>query len=489
MAARLTAYLVVFIVGATFIAGLIVGAQRDDNDGPVDLIVHNAVVFTGESDGRKAEAVAVRANQVLKVGSNREILRLQRPQTIMVDARGGAVLPGFNDAHVHLIEGGLQLAGADLTGAASVEEAVERVAAWAKAHPEATWIVGRGWTEFAEGEPQPTRQALDAAVADRPVYLLSEDGAEAWVNTRALKAARIVRRTADPDAGRIVKDGRGEPTGILEGTATRLVASSLPKPTQDDRMRALLAALGEAQRLGITSVQASVDGVADLALFETAISGGATDMRVYPVLEFDVPRNDDEIARLDPVLAEHADDPFLKSGAIEVELDGVAPDPLNRLVRLLDERGWQVSIEADGPAETALAKTAFAHAARSNPRVPRARRHRLEHQHGQFTQVGATLALGSNWPAGPLAPMRVLEAALARVSLNDAVAAYSRGSAFASYDEQRKGTLEAGMLADIVVLSANIFEIEPALLGTVKVAHTIFDGRIVYSAERRLTIP
>src|SRR5688500_18983028 len=131
MAARLTAYLVVVIVGLTFIAGLIVGAQRDDSDGPVDLIVHNAVVFTSESNGKTAEAVAVRANQVLKVGSNREIPRLQRPQTIMVDAKGGTVLPGFNDAHLHLIEGGLQLLGVDLSGTATIEEAIARVRAWA----------------------------------------------------------------------------------------------------------------------------------------------------------------------------------------------------------------------------------------------------------------------------------------------------------------------------------------------------------------------
>src|SRR5687767_3895847 len=144
MAARLTAYLVVFIVSATFIAGLIVGAQRDDSDGPVDLIVHNAVVFTGETKGKIAEAVAVRANQVLKVGSNREILRLQRPQTIMVDAKGGTLLPGFNDAHVHLIEGGLTLSGVDLSGALSIEEAVEEVRAWAEANPKAPWIIGRG---------------------------------------------------------------------------------------------------------------------------------------------------------------------------------------------------------------------------------------------------------------------------------------------------------------------------------------------------------
>ena len=488
MAARLTAYLVVFIVGATFIAGLIVGAQRDDSDGPVDLIVHNAVVFTAESNGRTAEAVAVRANQVLKVGSNREVLRLQRPQTIMVDAKGGTVLPGFNDAHLHLIEGGLQLVGLDLSDSATVEEAIARVRAWADSHPDEKWVSGRGWTTF-EGDAEPTRLALDEVVSGRPVYLLSEDGERAWVNTRALKLGKIARRTSDPEDGRILKDKRGEPTGILEGSAVGLVSALLPVPTRDERMRALLAALAEAQRHGITSVHAAADTVEDLELFQEAVRGGAADIRVYPVLEFDAPRNDEEVAKLDPVLQQHADDPFLKSGAIEVELDGVEPDPLNRLVRLLDQRGWQISIEADTDAETALARTALAHAVRSNPKVARERRHRLEHQDRHFTEIGKTVALGSDWPRGTLSPMQVVQEALDRLTLKEALRAYSFGSAFASYDEQRKGTLKAGMLADIVVLSDNIFELEPALLGRVLVAHTIFDGRIVYSLERRTTVP
>src|SRR4030095_9007593 len=110
MSARLTAFVVVGIVGITLIAGLIVGAQRDD-DGPVDLIVHNAVVFTGDvtSPSEMPQAVAVRAHPILKVCSNREILRMQRPQTQTIDAKGATVVPGFNDAHLHLIRGGLTL--------------------------------------------------------------------------------------------------------------------------------------------------------------------------------------------------------------------------------------------------------------------------------------------------------------------------------------------------------------------------------------------
>ena len=488
MAARLTAYLVVFIVSATFIAGLIVGAQRDDNDGPVDLIVHNAVVFTGGGHGTPAEAVAVRANHVLKVGSNREILRLQRPQTIMIDAKGGTVLPGFNDAHLHLIEGGLTLGGVDLSGAATIDEAVELVRAWADANPKEPWIVGRGWTSFPAETPQ-TRQALDAITTTRPIYLLSEDGAASWVNSRALKAAGIVRRAKDPENGRIVKDSRGEPTGILEGEATALVSALLPKPTREERIEALRAGLAAAQRHGITSLQTTAATLEDVELFDAARKAGETGMRVYSVLELDGPQTDDDIAKLDPVLERFEEDPMLKLGAVEVELDQVEADPLNRFVRLLDAHGWQVSIEADTPEETEMARTAFAHAARSNARPARERRHRVEHQPGQVTAVAGRIAIGSDWPHGPLSPLRVIKNAMPRLTLKEALRAYTYGGAFASYDEQRKGTLVAGMLADLVVLTDDIFKIDPAVLETVKVAYTIFDGRVVFPAERRITYP
>lgn len=485
MAARLTSYLVVGIVAVTLIAGLIVRAQRDDSDGPVDLIVHNAVVFTGDRSNRAAEAVAVRANQILKVGSNREILRMTRPQTILIDARGASVLPGFNDAHMHLMEGGLSLDGVDLSGVTTIDEAVVRVRAWAETNPDKRWVAGRGWSAFG-ADVSPTRQALDAAVGDRPVYLVSEDGNTAWVNSRALKLAKIARRTADPDNGRIAKDRKGEPTGVLEGSATRLVASLLPEPSRDDRMRALLTALAEAQRLGITSIQTTADA-AEIEMFDAARRDGSVDIRLYSVLEVDDARDDRDVAKLDPVLERYADDPLMKSGAAAVHLDGMDADGLNRLVRLLDARGWQVSIETDTPEETEEARTAFAHAVRSNASPVRDRRHRLEHQDGVFTETGKTKAIGSDWPHGPLSPMRVLQAAVARFALKDALRAYTYGGAVASYDEQRKGTLEPGMLADIVVLSTNIFKLEPSQLDTVNVAYTIFDGRVVYPIDRRAT--
>src|SRR4051812_34395568 len=145
MAARITTYVVVGIVAATLIAGLIVGAQRDDNDGPVDLIVFNGAIYTADSAGTMAEAVAIRGNQILRVGSNREINRLRRPQTMVIDALGAAVLPGFNDASVQFISGGLGLDTIDLLGADTIEEMQARIRLWAAANPDRPWVVGRGW--------------------------------------------------------------------------------------------------------------------------------------------------------------------------------------------------------------------------------------------------------------------------------------------------------------------------------------------------------
>ena len=200
MAARLTAYVVVGIVAATLIAGLIVGAQRDDSDGPVDLIVHNAKVYTAEPGAELAEAVAVRGNQILRVGADREILRLRRPQTRMIDARGAAVLPGFNDSHIHLMSGGLSLDRIDLLDATTVGEIQARIRAWADAHPDKRWVLGRGWYYHPFPEGLPTRQLLDAVVPDRPAQLVCYDGHTAWVNSAALQLAGITRHTPTPSA-------------------------------------------------------------------------------------------------------------------------------------------------------------------------------------------------------------------------------------------------------------------------------------------------
>jgi predicted amidohydrolase YtcJ len=569
MAARLTTYLVVAIVACTLIAGLIVGAQRGDSDGPVDVIVYNAVVYTADGSGDKAEAVAIRGNQILGVGSEREINRLRRPQTTLIDAHGAAVLPGFNDASLAFIDGGLALDRIDLAGARSLDEVQARVHTWAEGHPDRPIVVGGGWDATLDWDPRPTRGVLDLVVEDRPVVLLAGEGIAAWVNTKALQVAGITRRTADPEGGVIVRDTRtNEASGVLQGSAVALVRKLLPRPTRADRARALRAAIAEAHSNGITSVQHVGASVEDLELYDEARRAGDLDLRVYSAVNVTATPQDAELARLDVLSSKYPDDPFFKTGAASISVDGtlasrtaallepyagstiagdtlVSPDALNRAVRILDAHGWQVIAHASGDRSVAMALDAFHHAARSNPSVARGRRHRVDglvlaqpRDIARFAALGAIasllpfnttpaetwmgslgedraarvlpiaglaeararLAFGSGWPNGPLNPMERIHAAVTRGTLEDstepsgaavplgtAIDAATSGGAYASFDEKRKGTLEAGMLADLVVLSNDIFSAPPSRLRAATVAVTIFDGRIVYRRDRKTT--
>lgn len=568
MAARLTAYVVVAIVSATLIAGLIVGAQREDNDGPVDLIVRNASVYSADRHGTMAEAVAIRGNQILRVGSDRDIARLQRPQTVVVDARGGTVLPGFNDAHLSLIRGGLALGSVDLSDAQNVSDVLDRIGAWSEANPSAGWIIGRGWAPHHFKNGLPTRQLLDAVVADRPAFLTAVDQSTAWVNSRALRLAGITRKTPDPDDGAIVRESRrGEPSGVLTGRAGELVAKLIPPPSREQRLAALRAAVAEANALGITSVQNAEDTLDDFDLYDALRRGGDLTLRVYAALRLEQPLRDDDIARLDGTLKKFPDDPIFKSGAVSIALDGpvathdaamlepfenstqsgmssFAPDDLNRTVRLADAAGWQIITHATGDRAVRMALTAYAHAARSNRPPSRGRRHRIENiaivdpadvprfgplgvvasmqpsrsvptderieslsGHLGAERAGRSFAFrsvaeqtriifGSAWPSEDLNPLLGLHVAVnqttpegtpedgwhpeERLQLKPAIDAYTSAAAWASFDDQRKGSISPGMLADIVVLSDDIFAAPAEKLASVSIAVTIFDGKVVY---------
>lgn len=569
MATRLTAVIVTVIVGATLVAGLIVGAQRDDNSGPVDLIVYNGKVYTGNG-GRFAEAVAVRGSQVLRVGLNREIRRLRRPQTRMIDAGGGAVLAGFNDAHVHFADGGLTLETANLLGAATFELVQETIRGYADAHPDRPWVLGRGWSYAAVPGGLPTRQQLDAIVPNRPAYITSGDGKTGWANSRALALAGITRRTRDPRNGTIVKDRRtGEPTGVLKEAAQELMEKALPMATREQRLRAIRAAVAEANRYGITSIQSAGGDPTDLELYDEIRRTGDLTVRVYGTLAARPGLSEAHADRLDAVWKQYPDDPLLKTGAVELVVDGAvkthtaavpiasadkkaagrtsySPDELNRVVAMMDRRGWQVLIHAVGDREIRMALNAYAHAASVNPAPARGRRHRIERIEsvdadvvvgsdgigviasmqppspslipGQtdvwpdnvgptrasqtwpwrdLVDAGAHLAFGSDWPAVSMDPRVGLNIAVSRtmpegepeggwlpeqkLSVANVVDAYTSGAAYASFDEQRKGTIASGMLADVVVLSGDIFSLPPDKVLDAVVDVTVLGGKVVYT--------
>lgn len=566
MAARLTAYLVAFIVGTTIIAGLIVGAQRED--GPVDLIVLNGRVYTADGNGTMAEAVAVQGNKILRVGTSREVQRLARPQTVVVDAKGGAVLPGFNDAHTHLVSGGLSLSRLDLSEAGTQAQVEDALRAWAAANPGRAWITGRGWyyAPFAGGLP--TRQIIDKIVADRPVFLTSYDGHVGWANSAALELAGITRRTPNPTNGVIVKDPRtGEPTGVLKETAMRLVSSLVPPPTREERVKAIRAAIAHAHHLGITSIQTASGSPDELTLYDELRRRQELPLRIYAALSADPDIDVDTLAGFDALKDKYDDDPVFKAGMIKLVADGVIeaytaamlqpyttrqttsgeprmePDRLNQLVADLDRRGWQVMVHAIGDRAVRMALDAF-EAIGDSPDGPRERRHRIEHietidaadiprfgqlgviasmqpyhsipdmggvwsqnigperesrawAYGSIARSQGRLTFGSDWPVMTMDPLLGLHVAVnrtrpddgrpeggwlpgERLTLQQAIDAYTREAAWASFDEHRKGTLEPEMLADIVVLTRDIFALAPDRLHEAEVDVTIFDGRIVY---------
>jgi predicted amidohydrolase YtcJ len=570
LASRVATIIVAVIVTATLVAGLIVRAQRDD-EGPVDLLVFNGRVYTGETGAAPQEAIAVRGNRILKVGTNRELKRLRRAQTTVVDAHGAAVLPGFNDSHVHFLSGSLALDGADLLAATSLEAIQSTIRAFAEANPNREWVIGRGWYYAPFPGGLPTRQQLDAIVPDRPAYFECYDGHTAWVNTKALELAGITRRTRNPKNGIIVKDPRsGEPTGVLKEAAQNLMEAVLPKPTREDKLASLRAGIALAHRFGLTSIQNASGDAEELELYDELRRAGELRLRVYSALSIAPGFTEGDANAFDALWQKYPDDPLLKTGSVKLMADGVieahtasmlepysnrqttgvpnyARAELNRIVAMMDKRGWQIMIHAIGDGGVRMALDAFEHAARTNPAPLRGRRHRIEHietidaadiprfaelgviasqqpLHGtpspnqisvwavnigperasrawawrSIAEAGGALAFGSDWPVVTIDPRQGLQMAVNRataeglpeggwlpeqkISLSAAVDAYTRGAAYASFDDQRKGTLTPGTLADIVILSNDIFETPTRPLDTT-VETTIFDGRVVYSRE------
>ena len=547
-----------------------VSAQRDNQGGPADLVIFNGKVYPGNGSGF-AEAVAVRGNTVLRVGTNQQIKSLASSATKLIDARGGSVLPGLNDSHLHVISGGLTLQQALLGDATSIDALKTIIRQFAAAHPDRPWVLGRGWTYTAVPGGLPTKQQLDEVVSDRPAVMVAYDGHTAWVNSRALKLGGITGATPDPDGGVIVKDPKtGEPTGVLKENAQGLVRKLLPAWTRDDRLNAVRAAVAMAHKFGVTSVQNAGSSSEDISLLDTLRKSGELRLRVYSAMSVEPGFTEADADQIQRVWKTYGDDPLLKTGAAKLYIDGVieshtavmlAPyankpiqgDPLwkaaefERVITLLDKRGWQVWVHAIGDGGVRMTLDAYEHAAAANPAPARGRRHRIEHietidaadiprfaklnviasqqpfhgtpdllgvwipnigderasrgwAYGSILKTGGHVAFGSDWAVVSMDPRIGIHTAVNRTSLDGkpaggwrpeqkipmaaAIDGYTSGAAYASFDERRKGTLAPGMLADLVILSTDVFATPPERFLDTKVETTIFDGKVVYTRSR-----
>lgn len=559
------AFAILIVAGAIAACGTPRSSQP-----PADLVILNGRVYTANAAGVFAEAVAIHGTAIARVGTNDAVSALRGEGTRVIDAHGGTIAPGFNDSHVHFLEGGLALDDVDLAGLTTLDAVTEKIRAFAAANRDAPWLEGRGWlyTPFPGGTP--TKAQLDAAVADRPAVMHCYDGHSVWVNSKALALAGITRATPDPPNGIVVRDARGEPTGHLKEAAAALIDRALPPVTDNDRLAALRAAVAEAHRHGITSIQNAGNSLEELQLYERARAAGDLGVRAYLALSVSEATTEADLDRMDATWKRLGDDATLKTGAVKIYADGViesrtaamlapyvggttsgtsnlSPEALTKLVTMIDRRGWQIWIHAIGDRAIRMALDSIERAQQVNPGPARGRRHRLEHIEtideadiARFGKLGVMASqqpmhvalgdmnsttpagpwpdnlgparysrawawksiqdaggrstFGSDWPVAPLDVIHGLSLVVTRtgppgaqpqrLDIRAALDGYTRAPAYASFEEQRKGTLAAGMLADLVVLSTDVVgDAKPLETRDVTVDYTIFDGKVVY--ERR----
>ncbi len=306
-----------------------------------DLVFAGGAIYSADATGRQmapatgpggrpATAAAVRDGRIAMLGDarDRDFADLVGPGTQVVDLRGRALLPGFQDAHVHPAFAGITMIGCNLIGVASLDEALARISAYARQHPEREWIAGSGWRMewFAGGTPD--RQTLDSVTGGRPAYLSNRDGHGAWANTRALELAHVDKHTPDPADGRIERTADGSPQGTLHEGAANLVGNLVPELTFEERLAGLLMAQRHLHARGITAWQDAIVGdylgsPDPLPVYLAAAASGQLTARVEGALWWD--RNSgaeqlpDILARRERALA-----PRFRAGTVKIMQDGVA---------------------------------------------------------------------------------------------------------------------------------------------------------------------
>jgi predicted amidohydrolase YtcJ len=552
-------------------------AQEQPAPPRADAIFIHGNIYTGVAEQsafksiKRAQAVAVREGRIQAVGENVEILKLKGPETQVIDLGGKFLMPGFNDAHTHLSEGGFEALNVNLIGVKSLEEFRERIRAKVEGAAPGDWILGGGWDETLwPVKVVPTRWDIDEVSGDHPVFVERVDGHIGAANTRALQLASITIASRDPKGGKIDRDSNGQPTGILRETARQAIREAIPEPTHDRRRQAMELALAEAARQGITSLQDNSKGWEDFQILQEIEKDGKLTARVSEWLPFD-----DSLDQLNARRSAHpSTDLMLHTGMLKGFMDGslgshtaaliepYSDDPKNsglprydapKLNEMTKERllgGYQIGFHAIGDKGAQMALEAFAEAEKAGREkkikaVNGGDDYRLRIEHSQvvtpleivkyrdlkiiasmqpcqlltdmnwaesrlgekraahsyawaeFLKRGVVLAFGTDYPVEPLSPFRGLYAATTRksedgkkdyfpdqkISMDQAIAAYTTGSAFAEFDEKQKGLIAPGMLADFVVLDRDVTAVAPAKLLQTRVLRTVVGGKTVYEAQ------
>lgn len=488
-----------------------------------DLIIFNANIRTLDEKQPKAEAIAISGNKISAVGTNKQIRALTGKETKTIDAAGKLVLPGFNDSHVHFLAIGNQFFSINLRDAKTPQEVVEKIKFYAQFLPKDHWILGGFWdNENWKPNDAPTKELIDAAAPDNPVFLYNKNPQIALVNSKALQIAGFDKKTKEIRNGVIERDGAGEATGILRGEAVRFMKAFTPNPANKQVSAAAETATNYAAYFGITSVQ-DVHSDDNIEIFRELEKQGKLKTRVYDCVTLP---NWKKLA--ESGIKRAGGDAMLRRGCLKHFSDGdfeVIPDLLKMMIPA-DKADLQITIHAIGSNANQVVLNAFEQVEKANGKKDR--RFRIEHAHRMRTEdikrfattdtiasmqpylffggvfnysqpyrdllaSGASLAFGSDASMTDFDPLYGIYAAVNRanskdipnqtISVEEAVKAYTIGSAFAEFQEDVKGTISVGKLADIIILSDDIFTIKPENIPNAKVLTTIVGGKIVYESK------
>jgi predicted amidohydrolase YtcJ len=566
---------VAVVAGALALVSVCVVGQTTKQ---ADRVFVNGKIWTGDPARPMAEALAIRGDKIVAVGTAEEVKKAAETNAAVVDLHGWLVVPGFQDSHAHWP--GSSVNDVDLHGAETLKEFQSRLAEFAKVHPKLPWITGHGWGYSAFPNQTVDKKYIDAVIADRPVYVTERDGHMGLANTKALQIASVTKATSDPPNGHIMKDPGGEPTGEFKEAAQELVMRKFPERTAEDRYQSLLAHMDEAAAAGLTSVQDAWTSLDTFPIFQRAAEGGKLKLRFRfapPILPGEglAPKDhklkkvltEADLAKYRE-LREKYEGPLLKFGAVKGMLDGTVDartavmfepyvgggtgipfweqEDLNRTVALYDKEGFQVMLHAIGDKAIHMALDSFAYAAKTNGTT--GRRHRVEHAEvplltdfPRFKQLGviastqamfaspdatvlenfamllgperaahadsfkiyddagAVQAFGSDWGVFPFEPLPAIYCVVTRmtpegspaggwypagrISVEAALRHFTRDGAYASFDEDIRGALTAGMLADFAVLSKDILTVPPAEILQTKVLLTVMGGKETYRSR------
>jgi len=407
-------------------AALALSCGRREAVQPADLLLTNGSICTMDEGRSWVEAVAVAADKIVYAGPARGAGRFKGAGTKVIDLGGRLVLPGFQDSHIHLVTGGIELGQCNLNGLPDKESVFAAVRDYAARNPGRPWITGGGWDLPVFPKANPSKDDLDKLVPDRPARLESADGHSSWVNSMALKIGGVTRTTPDPPGGRIERDPKtGEPTGTLRESAADLVDEHIPELAPADYIRGLRAGLEMARRFGITSIIEADARERILDAYAVLDRSGEMTLRVLASLHVDTGRGPVEVERL-VKLRDAYRTPHLRATTAKIFADGVVeshtaallepyldrpgdrgepllgPEAFNRLAVALDAAGFQIHVHAIGDRAIRMTLDAMEAALRADG--PRDLRHHIAHLElidpadiPRFKALGVTANFQSLW--------------------------------------------------------------------------------------------